>query len=133
MLTRLPMALAAAVLMLSPALAQSGGPAVAYTTANLNMRAGPGTNYPVLTTLPQGAGVTIFGCTADFQWCDAAFTTVKGWVSGKYLSYAGQGIYYGRPIPNAGINLGVPRYHRDYPIYGRRPVPVQPLPGYRRY
>lgn len=128
MMTRLPIAVAAAILMLTPALAQSGGPAVAYTTTNLNMRAGPGTNYPVLTTLPQGAGVTIFGCTADFQWCDAAFTTVKGWVSGKYLSYAGQGIHYGRPIPSAGINLGVPRYQQNYPVYGRRPAPIQPYP-----
>lgn len=133
MLTRLPLALAAAVMMLSPALAQSGGPAVAYTTANLNMRAGPGTKYPVLTTLPRGAGVTVFGCTANFKWCDAAFANVKGWVSGKYLSYGGQGIYYGRPIPSAGVYLGVPRYHRNYPVYGRPPVRVQPLPGYRRY
>ena len=108
-------------------------PAIAYTTANLNMRAGPGTNYPVLTTLPQGAGVTVFGCTADFQWCDAAFTTVKGWVSGKYLSYGVQGRYYGQPIPRSGIYVGVPRYQRNYPVYGRGPVRVQPLPGYRRY
>ncbi|MGS4887619.1 SH3 domain-containing protein [Roseibium sp. MB-4] len=133
MLNRFAMALAAAVLTMTPALAQSGGPAIAYTTANLNMRAGPGTNYPVLTTLPQGAGVTVFGCTADFQWCDAAFTSVKGWVSGKYLSYGVQGRYYGQPIPRSGIYVGVPRYQRNYPVYGRGPVRVQPLPGYRRY
>lgn len=133
MLNRLPLAIAAAVMMFSPAVAQSGGPAVAFTTADLNMRAGPGTKYPVLTTVPRGGGVAIFGCTADFKWCDAAFTNVKGWVSGKYLSYGGQGIYYGRPIPSTGVYLGVPRYHRNYPIYGRQPVRVQPLPGYRRY
>jgi uncharacterized protein YraI len=121
MLIRFSLALAAIVMMALPAVAQSR-PAIAYTTANLNMRAGPGTNYPVIATVPRGGGVTIFGCTADFGWCDAAFTNVKGWVSGKYLSYGGEGIYYGRPIPSAGINLGVQRYYRDYPIYAEGPA-----------
>lgn len=133
MLNRLPLAFAAGLLMFTPALAQTGGPAIAYTTANLNMRAGPGTNYPVITTVPRGGGVTVFGCTTDFKWCDAAFATVKGWVSGKYLSYGGQGRYYGQPIPRSGIYLGVPRYQHNYPIYRRGPAVVRPMPGYRRY
>lgn len=131
MWNRLPLALLAIFSFSMPVVAQSGGPAIAYTTANLNMRAGPGTNYPVITTVPRGGGVTVFGCTADFRWCDAAFTNVKGWVSGKYLSYGGQGAYYGRPIPNSGVYVGVRRYHGNYPIYRRPPVAVRPLPGYR--
>lgn len=126
MVTRFSLALVTAALVVLPAAAEAAGPAVAYTTANLNMRAGPGTNYPVITTVPRGGGVTVFGCTADFSWCDAAFANAKGWVSGRYLSYGGNGIYYGRPIPNAGIGIGVPRYYRDYPIYGRPPVVVRP-------
>ncbi|MCK7612428.1 SH3 domain-containing protein [Roseibium sediminicola] len=144
MLTRLLLGLAALAVTALPTAAQAAGPAVAYSTANLNMRAGPGTNYPVITTVPRGGGVTVFGCTADFSWCDAAFANAKGWVSGRYLSYGGNGLYYGQPIPNAGINLGVPRYHRNYPIYAGPPVVVQPVrpypyrpyyaPGYpRRY
>ncbi|GAA0786054.1 hypothetical protein E1180_02980 [Roseibium denhamense] len=128
-LARIPLAVLAILIMSVPALAQSR-PAIAYTTANLNMRAGPGTNYPVLTTIPRGGGVTIFGCTADYRWCDAAFTTTKGWVSGKYLSYGGDGIYYGRPIPNAGASVGVQRYHRNYPVYGGPAIANQP---YRPY
>lgn len=128
-LIRMPLALLALVLLAVPAAAQSR-PAIAYTTANLNMRTGPGTNYPVVATVPRGGGVTIFGCTPDFTWCDAAFTNVRGWVSGRYLSYGGDGTYYGRPIPNAGIQLGVPRYQRDYPVYGRPPVAVRPAPPY---
>ncbi|MEP3045633.1 MAG: SH3 domain-containing protein [Roseibium sp.] len=130
MFIRLAYTLSVFALLSVPAIAQSR-PAIAYSTANLNMRAGPGTNYQVITTLPVGAGVTIFGCTADFKWCDAAFTNVKGWVSGKYLSYGGAGIYYGRPIPSTGINLGVPRYYQNYPVYGRSPVAVQPIRPYR--
>lgn len=133
MLIRLPLALIAVAIMSLPALAQSR-PAIAYTTANLNMRTGPGTNYPVITTVPRGGGVTVFGCTADYRWCDAAFANAKGWVSGKYLSYGVQGGYYGQPIPSAGVYVGVPRYYRNYRIYPRPPVAVQPLPRYpRRY
>ncbi|MEM5583660.1 SH3 domain-containing protein [Roseibium sp. AS2] len=139
MLIRLSLALIAVALTALPAAAQSR-PAIAYTTANLNMRAGPGTNYPVIATVPRGGGVTVFGCTADFRWCDAAFVNMKGWVSGKYLSYGGDGIYYGRPLPSAGIHLGVPRYRGNYRIYpsggpvykGGPPVAVQPVPAQPR-
>ncbi|GGB38384.1 hypothetical protein GCM10011316_08050 [Roseibium aquae] len=126
---RLAFACVVLTLFAVPALAQTR-PAIAYTTADLNMRAGPGTNYPVLTTLPRGAGVTIFGCTADYGWCDAAFTTARGWVSGRYLSYAAEGPYYGSPIPNAGGYIGVRRYHRNYPVYRQPPVVVRPGPIY---
>ncbi|CTQ56662.1 hypothetical protein LP7551_05223 [Roseibium album] len=132
MFIRLPLALMAVAMMSVPALAQSR-PAIAYTTANLNMRTGPSTNYPVITTVPRAGGVTVFGCTADFRWCDAAFANAKGWVSGKYLSYGGNGAYYGRPIPSAGVYIGVPRYNRNYPIYTRPPVAVQPIRPYPRY
>jgi uncharacterized protein YraI len=130
MVTRFSFALTVAAMVVLPAVAQAAGPAIAYTTANLNMRAGPGTNYPVVATVPHGGGVTVFGCTADFTWCDAAFANVKGWVSGRYLSYGGNGAYYGRPIPNAGVYIGVPRYQQNYPIYGRPPVAVQPVQPY---
>ncbi|WFE90494.1 SH3 domain-containing protein [Roseibium porphyridii] len=135
-LIRLPLAILALCAMAWPAAAQSGGPAIAYTTANLNMRAGPGTNYPVITTVPYGGAVTVFGCTANFSWCDAAFANTKGWVSGRYLNYGGGGNYYGRPIPNAGVYVGVPRYNRNYPIYRRPPGVVRPYRPYyppRRY
>lgn len=126
-LMKLPLAALALFALAAPAAAQ-GGPAIAYATANLNMRAGPGTNYPVITTLPQGGGVTVFGCTANFAWCDAAFSNVKGWVSGKYLSYGGQGAYYGRPIPHSAPYIGVPRYQNNYPVYRQPPPVYRPAP-----
>lgn len=136
MMIRFQLALLVAVLMYVPAQAQSGGPAIAYTASNLNMRTGPGTNYPVITTLPRGANVTVFGCTPDYSWCDAAFVDVKGWVSGRYLSYGVRGSYYGQPLPRTGVIVGVPRYTaRSYTIYPRPRVvarPARPAP-YRGY
>ena len=121
MVIRFSLALLATVLAVLPADAQSR-PAIANTTADLNMRTGPGTTYPVIITVPRGGTLTLFGCTATFSWCDAAFADAKGWVSGKYLIFAGSGIHHGQPIPTAGINLGLPRYHRDYTIYAASPV-----------
>lgn len=129
MLIRLSLALIAVAFTALPATAQSR-PEIAYTTANLNMRAGPGTNYPVIATVPRGRGVTVFGCTPDYRWCDAAFVNVKGWVSGRYLSYGGNGVHQQRPIPNTGVYPGAPRYQRNYPDHRRPPVfqPGQPYP-----
>ncbi|MCX2725120.1 SH3 domain-containing protein [Roseibium salinum] len=76
-LFRAPLAILGLLALALPAAAQPR-PAIAYTTANLNMRTGPGTNYPVVATVPRGGGVTIFGCTPDFTWCDAAFTNARG-------------------------------------------------------
>lgn len=88
MLIRFSTALIAALLVV-PSAAVAGGPPIANTTANLNMRTGPGTNYPILTTIPHGGAVTIFNCTPGFGWCDAAFANTKGWVSARYLDYGG--------------------------------------------
>ncbi|MHA7776179.1 SH3 domain-containing protein [Roseibium sp. M-1] len=138
MLIRFSLALAATVLAVLPAVAQSR-PAIANTTADLNMRTGPGTGYPVIITIPRGGNVTVSGCTADFSWCDAAFANAKGWVASKYLLYGGGGAYQGQPMATAGTNVGVKRYDREYPTYSAPsyqggPVykgdpPDEPAPG----
>lgn len=88
MLIRFSTALIAALIAV-PAAALAGGVPVAKTTANLNMRMGPGTKYGIVTTIPRGRAVTIYNCTPGFGWCDAAFGDRKGWVSARYLDYRG--------------------------------------------
>src|SRR5690606_19996061 len=57
----------------------------AYTTGNVNMRAGPSTQYPRVTTLPSGAAVDVHGCTSGWSWCDTSWRGIRGWVSANYL------------------------------------------------
>jgi uncharacterized protein YraI len=98
----LPAAAAALVLGLSgPASAAPG-----FATGAVNLRAGPGTNYPQVLVVPAGAPVEIFGCVEGWNWCDVAFGEVRGWVSGNYLQYA----YEGRrvPLPDYAPRVGVP-------------------------
>ena len=56
-------------------------------TSDVNMRAGPGTEFPVVTTIPDSAGVNILGCLAARDWCDVVWSGNRGWVSANYLNY----------------------------------------------
>jgi uncharacterized protein YraI len=57
----------------------------AITTANVNFRTGPGTNYPIITVLPARAYVAVTGTNADRSWYQVVFNGVQGWVSAGYL------------------------------------------------
>ena len=52
------------------ALAAPGAAAAAnaYTTGNVNSRAGPSVNFPRVSTLPAGVAVTIHGCRSNLGW-----------------------------------------------------------------
>ena len=59
--------------------------ATSITTARVNLRAGPATNYPVVTTLPERAEVETHGCLRDMSWCDVSWSGQRGWVSSSYV------------------------------------------------
>ena len=61
-----------------------------YATGNVNLRAGPGTNYPVVTTLSAGTGLEIYGCLSGYSWCDVNWRGYRGWVSSNYIEAAYQ-------------------------------------------
>jgi uncharacterized protein YraI len=66
----------------------------AVTTSDVNMRAGPGTRFPVVTTIPENRPVMIHGCLNDFDWCDVSWRYERGWVFSDYLDY----LYNERPV-----------------------------------
>lgn len=56
-------------------------------TDSLNVRSGPGTNYPVVGALKRGAGVKVIGRSADSKWAKLAFSDVKeAWASVQFLT-----------------------------------------------
>ena len=140
------LAVAAGLLALTGAAsAQTGG----FVTANVNLRAGPGTDYPAVTVLGAGTPLGIFGCIDGYSWCDVDWRGYRGWVAAQYLEYD----YRGRRVvlPDYGPTIGVPivtfsvdnywgRYYRDRPWYedryrwgappGRRPPPPPPGGGW---
>lgn len=100
----------------------------ATVTAKVNLRAGPGSKYEALGVVPSGGVVTVYSCRSGFDWCNVDYRGKRGYLAGRYLSYAVQGQYYGDPFSSVGIYLGVPLFWDDYPIYG---PPGYLPPGYR--
>ena len=74
----------AALLAITPAAAIA---AEGMATADVNMRAGPGTGFPVVDLVPDGAHVDIHGCLKGDAWCDVSWNGDRGWVSAQYLNY----------------------------------------------
>lgn len=81
--------LAAAVIagtMAVPSLAAASERAIA--TTDVNLRAGPSTDYPVVDVVSSGDAVRVFGCLETRSWCDVRFHGQRGWMSANYIAYA---------------------------------------------
>lgn len=97
----------------------------AYTTGDVNMRAGPGSRYPTVTTIPADREVFIHGCLSNWDWCDVSWRRNRGWVFSDYL----EAIYRSRrigfdeyrtyvDIPFVSFSFGYwDRYYRDRPWF----------------
>ena len=98
----------------------------AYPLSNVNLRAGPGTDYPVIVTVQPQAPISILGCLGDYTWCDVTFGYSRGWMKSIYLSGLYQGYYYplrdyaprlGYSVIDFDINKYWSAYYRDRPFY----------------
>jgi len=110
-----------------PAMAQA---AQAISTANVNLRAGPSTQYPPVLVVAAGSRVEIFGCLSSANWCDVGFSGYRGWMSGSYLQtqYSSRRIYvdpdyYGQlgiPVVTFRVDNYWDRYYRGRDFYRER-------------
>jgi uncharacterized protein YraI len=116
--------LAALLLTLAPANAapRPNG----YPVTNVNLRAGPGTNYPVIVVVPARSWISIQGCLADYGWCEVAFERTRGWMRSIYLQGWYRGHYYALRdyAPRLGyavVSFDIGPYwdnnYRDRPFY----------------
>lgn len=81
--------------------------ATAMVTTPLHMRTGPGTGYPVITTMPDGAVVDVRGCVRGYDWCRVDWAGFDGWASANYLAFR-SGHYVHRPFAIYGATVGIP-------------------------
>ena len=68
--------------MTASALAQTSVTA----TTDLNVRAGPGPQHPVIGVLAAGQATTLRGCIEGSKWCSVAEAGGQGWVYSDYLT-----------------------------------------------
>ena len=102
----------------------------AYTAKSVQLRAGPGTDYPVVAILPPGLQLWVQGCLEDYSWCDVVVGSERGWVySGNIQSYYDEvsgyvPLYYGAWFGIAAypffINDYWGRYYHNRPWYPQR-------------
>ena len=81
MKVRIAMALLCGTLLIPVSASAEQG----FASTSVNLRAGPGTGYPVIAVIPGGARVNIVGCLSNYAWCDVAWGRNRGWVYGRYL------------------------------------------------
>lgn len=105
--------------------------AEAYTTATVNLRAGPGVDFPRVATLPGGHLMRVHGCLPEWEWCDLSFRGARGWVRGDFLEFlvADNRLpppEYGRradlPVVSFDIEVYWDRWYADRPWYDEREV-----------
>ncbi len=102
---------------------------VAYTARTVHLRAGPGSDYPVVATLAPGLQLLVQGCVPDYVWCDVVVGPNRGWVYAGSINYYYQNSYVPLLSYGAVIGIGVfpfvlhdywGRYYYNRPWYGDR-------------
>ena len=128
---------AAFLLTLAPANAAAPRPN-GYPVTNVNLRAGPGTNYPVIVVVPARSWISIQGCLGDYGWCEVAFERTRGWMRSIYLQGWYKGHYYalrdyaprlGYRVVTFDVGPYWDNHYRDRPFYAERARWVAPQGG----
>jgi uncharacterized protein YraI len=98
-------------------------PQTAYVTSNVNLRSGPGTDAPVLATIPAGSAVRVSNCT--LEWCAVEWNGREGYSIARNLSpnkprlvrrYVARPYYPPAPPPAV---YGPSIYYPPPPVYYR--------------
>ncbi len=96
---------------------------VGYVSRQVNLRAGPATEYPVVATLLPGVEIVVQGCLSDYRWCDVVVGPNRGWVYAANIVYPYQGANVPVLTYGALIGLGIVAFsvgdYWDHHYHGR--------------
>jgi uncharacterized protein YraI len=59
---------------------------IASALIPLNVRSGPGPQYPVVGAIPANGKATVIGCIQDSMWCQVNVGGKQAWAYSKYLT-----------------------------------------------
>ena len=122
-----PVSCAAGLLLLLLS-AEAASAAPTLVTANVNMRAGPGTTFEVITLIPGGSTVDVTRCSGG--WCSVVWQGRAGYAIATNLGMGGRPAGASGPVEVAGV-YGPPAY--GPPAYVVTPAPYYYPYYYRPY
>ena len=104
--------------------------AQALTSKTVNLRAGPGKDYPLVARLPPNRNVNVLGCVNGYTWCDVSVAgNGRGWVYGgnltalyqrRRVSLISYGAVVGFPVVVFSINSYWNDHYRQQQWYRER-------------
>ncbi|MBS0247454.1 MAG: DUF1236 domain-containing protein [Proteobacteria bacterium] len=128
-----------------PALSQTASAAtLATATTSLNIRTGPGPQFPVVGAIPDKGHATVTGCIQGSLWCQVMYNGKQGWAYSQYLtaSAAGQlvavtqirdvpAIVYDAPPTTVGTAVAAPTISGEFvaPVANTAPLSITPPPA----
>jgi len=74
-------------------------------TSDLNIRSGPGPQYPVVGVMGVDGQADLLGCLDNSKWCQVSASGVEGWAYSDYLmaEYSGRDVVVTERAPEANI------------------------------
>jgi len=128
MKTLVPIAAAGALVALTGA--AFADTAVSATT-DLNVRAGPGSQYPVIGVLRAGQQATLSDCLQNGKWCTIAEADGQGWVYSDYVTgdFGGTRVVLSQRRLIPALPSSKPRRSRPAMPAPSPAVPRAPLPA----
>ncbi len=152
--TLLITALAAAAALSQPASAQTSTTTTVTTVARqttaqavtpLNIRSGPGPEYPVIGAIPTNGQAVILGCIQGSLWCQISYNGTQGWAFSQYMTAMVEGrplavsqirelppVTYAAPPATTGTTTTIvrPTYSGDFvaPVATAAPLSIAPPP-----
>ena len=118
-----------------PAAVNAQQAVTAYTSADLNLRDGPGTEFQVILAMPRGAQVQVSYCSSEDVWCFVQYGQNTGWASSRYLTstapqYAQQPQQPQYQQPQQQVAVAQPPKYQQPQYQQPQQVPVyQPAPN----
>lgn len=134
----------AAVTVLAAMTLPASAATLATATTSLNIRTGPGPEYPVIGAIPDRGQATVTGCIQGSLWCQVTYNGKQGWAYSQYMmgSVGGQMvavtqsrdvpvIVYDAPPTTVGTAVVPPRISGDFvaPVANAAPMPIAPPPA----
>ena len=73
---------------------------------HLNVRSGPGFQYPVVAQMAPNEPAAVTGCISNYTWCGVAIGGMTGWAPAEYLVTDAGGKLTNLQV--SGAQLGIP-------------------------